>query len=623
MHKRTYMGIILAIMTMVTLGYLFFLRANSVSLQIEGETPYISICTAQSENKIMLWQNEEGCQGYFFLPSCVNHHRIKLGDCGNSSVWIDGQPLERGDSLVWEDDHVYQVQIIGDNYKKREYSITFMKSANIPAVFINTASGSTEYLNEDKLNRETGDICIVRKDGNTEYQGELSWISGRGNATWSCEKKPYAIKLQDMVPLLELDQSDRWQFIALWCESSKMDNKIAMDMADALGISYTAQGTWIDLYLNGEYNGIYLMAESVTVGEGRIDIYDLEKENKNRNVSIAEGTAVHYEEENSKGYELVNGTDISGGYLIEKDYPRYWTAEACGFILPSDAYFTIKAPKHASREQVDYIQGYVEEIDSLVQNSDSGVWQYLDLDSFVKRFLVDEISLEADAGITSMFFYKDRGDDLLYSGPVWDYDRAFGEAGGSSDYFVNYTETIIHNNERISYVINWYQRLYETPEMQRSVTEEYARLIPFFEELLDSRIDEYAGWIKDSVKMDSIRWEETWMPNDGMPRYADYDANVCYTKYFLANRLNYLCERWGIDHEAFVAPASGDTHQLTFAVYEGVVETIEVMDGEPIPYTPDYDGSVYQGWVIKRTEELASSYIPVYEDMEVYNAKWE
>ena len=67
MCKRTYMGIILAMMTMLTLGYLCFFRANSVSLQIEGETPCISICMAQSENTIMLWQSEGG--GKLLFPS--------------------------------------------------------------------------------------------------------------------------------------------------------------------------------------------------------------------------------------------------------------------------------------------------------------------------------------------------------------------------------------------------------------------------------------------------------------------------------------------------------------------------------------------------------------------------
>ena len=66
-RKRTYMGIILAMMIMVAIGYLCFLRVNTVSLQIAGETPCINICTAQSKNTIMLWQNAGG--GKLFFPS--------------------------------------------------------------------------------------------------------------------------------------------------------------------------------------------------------------------------------------------------------------------------------------------------------------------------------------------------------------------------------------------------------------------------------------------------------------------------------------------------------------------------------------------------------------------------
>lgn len=76
-------------------------------------------------------------------------------------------------------------------------------------------------------------------------------------------------------------------------------------------------------------------------------------------------------------------------------------------------------------------------------------------------------------------------------------------------------------------------------------------------------------------------------------------------------------------HEPFSVPANGETHQVTFSVYEGVVETIEVPDGTEITYTPEYDAGSYQGWVYRRSGEPYSSYIPVYEDMELYNAKWE
>ena len=277
--------------------------------------------------------------------------------------------------------------------------------------------------------------------------------------------------------------------MALWREGSRLDNKIAMDISEALGLAYTPQGTWVDLYLNGEYRGIYLLTESVSVGEGRVDIYDLEKENKRLNPSIGQGTAGRYEEEDSKGYLLENGADTDGGYLIEKDHPKHWEAEETGFLTSRGDNFTINAPRHASREQVTWLKEYVDGIDAQIQNGDPAVWQRLDLKSFAKRFLMDEIALEMDAGSTSMFFYKERGDEKLYSGPAWDYDNAFGETSGSGSAYINYTETNVNNNERLLISLNWYQKLYETPELYQCIVEEYAASMPFFERLTQTGID--------------------------------------------------------------------------------------------------------------------------------------
>lgn len=623
MRKRTCMGIMLVIAIAVAVGCLYYMRRDNVLLRVENGQPCISVRTAQSENRVFLWRDEKETAGYFFLPSCVSHHKIRLGETGESSVRIDGQLYRKGDTFTWEEEQRLSIQITDASYESHTYEIGFMKSENIPAMFIDTASGSLDYLHEDKENEEPGKICVVQEDGVTAYQDELLRISGRGNSTWGFEKKPYALKLKTDQPLCGLRKSDRWRLLALWNEGSRMGDKIAMDIADELGLSYSTQGTWVDLYLNGEYRGIYLLTESVTVGEGRVDIYDIENSNRQKNISIQEGTAERYGEDGSKGYLLENGTDVDGGYLIEKDHPKHWEVEANGFRTSRGDLFTINAPQHASKEQVDYIRTYVDEIDSLIQSGDPAVWQRLDLASFVGRFLVDEIALEMDAGSTSMYFYKDRGDEKLYSGPAWDYDNAFGEDSDSDGFFVNYGETIVNNNERLAIAINWYQKLYETPEMYQCIGEKYAGILPFFERLLDSGIDEYADQIRASVAMDEARWESIRVSENDQPRYANYDANVNYTKFFIANRLNCLCARWGVPHEAFSAPASGEMHQVTFSVYEGVVETVEAPDGEPLSYTPDYDGGVYQGWVYRRSGEPYSSYIPVYEDMELYNAKWE
>lgn len=622
MRKRTCMGIMLAI-AVAAAGWLFHIRRDNVLLCVENGQPCISVRTAQSENRVSLWQDEEQTAGYFFLPSCVSHHKIRLDDTGESSVRIDGRLYRKGDTFTWEEGQNLSLQITDDSYESRAYEVGFMKSANIPAMFIETASGSLDYLHEDKENEEPGKICVLQEDGVTAYQDELLRISGRGNSTWEFEKKPYALKLKEDQPLCGLRKSDRWRLLALWNEGSRMGDKIAMDLANELGLSYSTQGTWVDLYLNGEYRGIYLLTESVTVGEGRVNVYDTEKSNKQKNVPAEEGTAKRYEEDGSKGYLLEDGTDVDGGYLIEKDHPKHWEAEENGFQTSRGDFFTINAPQYASKDQVAYIRNCVEEIDALVQDADPAVWERLDLTSFVKRFLVDEIALEMDTGSTSMYFYKDRGDEKLYSGPAWDYDNAFGEDSGSDGFFVNYGETIVNNNDRLAIAINWYQKLYEMPEMYQCIVEEYAGILPFFEKLLDTGIDRYEAWISASAAMDDARWEGVRAAHNDMPRYRSFEANVNYTKFFIANRLNCLCARWGVPHETFAAPASGERHQITFLVYEGVVETVEAPDGEALSYVPDYDGGKYQGWVYRLSGEPYSSYIPVYEDMELYNAKWE
>lgn len=629
MRKRTCMGIMLSMAVVAAACILYFTSKDNALLKVENGQPYISVRTPQSENRVSLWQDEEGNEdggkgaaGWFFLPSCVKSHKIRLGDTGGSSVRIDGRPYEKGDIFTWEEGHMYLFQMTDGSYDSCTCEVRFMKSANIPAMFIDTASGGLDYLHENKENEEAGHICVLQADGVTEYQDELPRISGRGNSTWEFEKKPYALKLKEDQPLCGLRKSDRWRLLALWNEGSRLGDKIAMDLAQELGLSYSAQGTWVDLYLNGEYRGIYLLAESVTVGSGRVDIYDLEKYNKEKNVSIEAGTAHRYEEEDSKGFLLENGSETGGGYLIEKDHPKHWEAEESGFRLSRGDLFTINAPRHASKEQVSYIQNYVEEIDALVQDGDRAVWEKLDMTSFARRFLVDEIALEKDTGSTSMYFYKDRGDEKLYSGPAWDYDRAFGEDGGDS-FYVNYGETIVNNNERLSISLNWYQKLYEMPELYQHIVEEYAGTMPFFEKLLDTGIDKYANQIRNSVLMDDVRWESVRVSDNDHLRYANYGASVNYTKFFIASRLNCLCARWDVQHETFATPASGEKHRVTFSVYEGVVESVEVLDGEPLSYVPEYDSSKYQGWTYRRSGEACSSYIPIYEDMELYNAKWE
>ncbi len=615
MRKKYILGL-LAIL-MMTLGIVGYrqMQMRSTVLKILGggePVPCIVVNTEHSANTVQLWQNEADGSGYFFLPSFVQGQRFMVGDLGANSLRIDGEPMEEGDVFTWEDERAYELQVTDEAHETHTYTVAFMESENIPAIFIDTASGSMEYLDADKEREETGAISVVDQNGNTEYQGALERISGRGNSSWNFVKKPYTIKLTEPYPLCGLEKGNKWNLLSLWNEGSKLNNKIAMDLAEELEFAYSPQGTWVDLYLNGEYAGNYLLTESVSVGQGRVEIVDMEKENRGYNADIDSAARYRSGGGKNKGYLIENGNNITGGYLIEKEFGNYYKLDSSGFETFNKNKFVIKSPQHASREQVQYIQDYVENIERLVQNGQPEVWDYLDADSFVKRFLVDEISLDMDTGITSMYFYKDRNDDKLYSGPIWDYDNAFGECDTWNAY--DYQYTVLKNCTDIENHLDWYPKLYDTPEMQQRLMEKYGRLMPFFESLLGRKIDEYVDMIHASVDMDHCRWVD-WEKLDLQEwRYLDYDANVSYTKYFIARRLDWLCDRWGVEHEAFPIPNNGQTHTVTFIVDGKEIGSMEVEDGAELVDMPAYDSALYSEWSNKYTGWVYRRQVPVYED---------
>ena len=608
------------LIALIITGYIYnrSISETNVSMTITEGMPQVVVTARETLNRIQLWQDEDN--DYFFFPSCVNTDKIRMIIPSDTVVRIDGQLIKNGESFHWQQDRVYEIKIQQTEKAEITYNVQFLQSANVPAAFINTRTGNMEYLLADKQNEEKGDMCIVNADGSVNYQGELSRISGRGNSTWiRYDKKPYAIKLPVATSLCGLRSGEKWNLLAIFREGTKIDNKFAMDMAEKLGLAYTPQGEWIDLYLNGEYAGIYLLTEAIVVGEGRVDIYDLEEDNLSYNQMISEEE--HYEEGNNKGYQIANGENITGGYLIERDAEGYYEAEPNGFITSTGNHFSIKAPKHVSSEEIAYIHSYVEGIEQEILNNDAQLWEHLDRDSFMKRMLIDEISMDYDACMTSMFFYKDKDDDLLYSGPIWDYDIAFG--GVNSDdadgKYVDYNGTILDNGEYRN-TLRWYEILAENPEVAEILQKEYSHLVPFCREMIESGFDEYAEYVKQSVTMDAIRWREK---RDSAGWYEDYNANLKYMKFFIAKRMNCIGKRLGVTFEEFAVPQEGEMHRVTFVLDGKTIEELMVPDGTELKeeQLPDYERETYDGWRYQWGRERFRETIPIYDDMILYNER--
>ena len=591
-------------------GCLMMSGAQKLHLELSGDGNLSILLTENYKKQRMYpWLNEENNRYYFFLPAYCKSDDICFKLEEDRDILLNGIPMRSGSKFEWQEENIYQLKIQAEDTAV-SYNLVFMRSENLPAVYIATDSGNLDYIHKDKENKEQGSIKIVTADGNEEYGGRLSKISGRGNSTWNQPKKPYAISLQEERPLLGMDSGTDWYLLNGVYEGSKMNNKIAFDIAQMLELDYSPQGTWIDLYLNGEYAGLYLLTESVSVGPGRVDINDLEKQNKANNPNIEDADT--FEENGMKGYVINNGGNISGGYLFEKDILSYFQEKEAGFTTLENNVFTLKSPKHASREQVEYLSGYVQNIEDMFNESNVEYRDYIDFESFARKFIADEIVLSADVNVTSMFYYKKMNDDLLYAGPVWDFDGAFGEIHGV------WTDPGFSLMDSHRGGLDWYTKLYDDAAFRSRVIEIYSDALPRMEEL-ETKIDAYADYIRKSVELDKIRWVGIVVDDTPHPgHYVEFDNNVRYLKFYLANRLNALNERWDVDYRELPLPTVEGVHEVTFRVDGELTETRVVADGEVLEQLPYLDEDVFRGWYFTFSNEEYVGYIPIYEDTVFY-----
>lgn len=354
------------------------------------------------------------------------------------------------------------------------------------------------------------------------------------------------------------------------------------------GCSFAPESVFVDLYTNGDYGGTYQLCEKVEVDPQRVDIPDLQEQTEDVNPGqllenlpmfgmtkgvssvekfifkgyekkdidskyLLENYAGYTVPSTFKGYEIENNPeDITGGYLLELDVgDRYFRGNA-GFVTSRNQAVVLKNPQYASREQVNYIRKRYQEFEDALYDWDGinpgngkNYYEYMDIDSFAKKYLTEEITKNLDASITSFFIYKypDEISEKFFAGPVWDYDRAIGNFGiGYNDENLSNPEGMYASQDVTASTI-WYAVFFR-PEFHNAVLENYYG--GYRENVLlqvDEKIDMQAGKIKDSVVMDSIRWQRHGT-NDKNEILEYLEADIAYMKDFLTKRIAFLDEEW-------------------------------------------------------------------------------
>lgn len=579
-----------------------------------------------SEQEIFCFTDEEEQISYFFLPSYAKKNEVKISFAGADTVVFAGEKGDisfvngaRIDALDYNEKYqLYFCDRRGKQLEKQD--VVIMHSAGIPAVFLETDSGSMSDLDADKNYAEKGRIVLFDADGNVACTDRLDRISGRGNSTWAYPKKSYGIRLKNRADLFGMGSADKWILLSNVEDRSYIRNKITYDMGVAAGMAGSPQSQYVDLYVNHKYHGMYQLCEKVEIDPERVPIADLETENKNRNREIE--NCGRFETERKKGVVLsAEPPDITGGYLLERDVAEKYREEISGFYTETlkDLY-TIKEPSYASEAQVDYISGMVNALEKAVVsedgvNSESGrhFSDYADMRSFAQKYIIEELCKNNGAGATSSFFYKpdDSVSRKLFAGPVWDYDKAYANLDGINES----TQDLCYLMQRGTDPTTLFWHLNAHSEFQQEVSACYEEFFSdYMLKILDVKIDEYVSEISVSKDMDLIRWKEIY------GEQVDYDSEVQRIRDFLSLRKPFLDEVWAGEKEictvCFVSE-EGIAHNYV-SVIKG--ECMERMPGAA-PGTLSGD-RMFDGWYTEEGTYFDTA-TPVVKDIVVYERSHE
>lgn len=517
---------------------------------------YFEASMGEHVEQFRFWQDEDG-NCFVFLPGHVELPELRIRT--HKSVLFDDLKLTDGmncEKILLDQPYA----LTGDPEEKK--TITFMKSRGLPSIHIETASKSMEYIHETKGNQEMGEMRLYDAEGRVQYAGSLESIESRGNSTFYLPKKPYNLELKAQTDLLGMGAASKWILLA---DSTNLNNKLAYDFAAAAGLPYSPQSRWVDLYLNREYAGLYLLCERNEIHPQRVDL------------SRDEGILVSQER-----------LDV----LQQKEKPYFVTNEGVPLRV------------HAAPFGIDQVQSIFQSAENAILAED-GVdpwtgkhWtELIDIHSWVRKYLMEEIFYGVDSAVASQFFFYqgDGTEGRIYAGPVWDYDDTMHDLWIGGEDLITYPKIFYAHRSRDC---PWYEKLYYDNEFSNLLTEVYEKeisgLLQYFAE---EKLPEYSALISQSYRMSKIRWSN-----------SELEGKVNRLQSLITQRRAFLDDVWIRKRPYAEVDVDFTNSEYSFI---NIALHYAVTPGECMPELPDVEP---YSWFIKGTQTPFDMTQPIYEN---------
>ncbi len=457
----------------------------------------------------------------FFLPGTTSPEHLLL-NCHigtKASVTIGGNTFTETvqTPVVLSKKNDLHISFTAQNGTVTIQRYTFIfSSTNILCLDIDESLGTISAMHGD-ANHETycyGTLSYISTEGQYDCSSAFS-LKGRGNATWDDEKKGYALKLyesqdyseKNKIALSGMGESANWVLIANHRDRTLLRNALAQTLAAKLGMTNAVKFVFVDLYMNGEYLGLYTLMEKIEIGKDQVDIIE----------AIAD--------------------NVDGGYLLEFD--NYSDTPQVR-LKQSGLPVTINAPSDLSSYTA--IEKLLNEAEIAITTPDGynrqtqKYWyDYIDINSFAILWMVREYTMDYDANVNFRFYY-DPSDEKFHGGPVWDFDNSMARSTGN---YANPEFALIESGDRNPNC--WLTKLMQFDAFREEIVNLYHQHSNLFNTSHSDSIyalaNRYYADLSYSIEQNFMVWKSQLAnPNWNMPKRPTYNGHFKILTDFLKTR---------------------------------------------------------------------------------------
>lgn len=322
----------------------------------------------------------------------------------------------------------------------------------------------------------------------TPTHSSMANIRYRGNTSRSFDKLGYSIELvredgltNRNLPLLGMDSDNEWALHGPFLDKTLIRNYMFMNisaqiMGDAPDVRFC------ELIVDGKYQGVYVLMETISEGEGRTDLTDFEPGDPACSYIVRIGGNLNPEKtiDNFTYYTYRMEAADGEGKQIEIIYP---------------------SRMEQTQQVKDYVCADFSEAERLLfsahMHDGSRQWtDWMDVDSFVNYYILQEYLMVSDVFTESTYFFRDvRG--KIHIGPVWDYNSVM-------DNFVR----PVARDEFLLSQRGWYAQLMSDRDFVERVISRYRSLRKnvLSDEALCAYVDETVAWLGSAVDRNFEVW---------------------------------------------------------------------------------------------------------------------